>query len=60
MIVLVETSEVVGKFLDKGMHVTPDALDRISNSSETVISRILSELEGREDRPSIVTDMEVS
>ncbi|KXA90129.1 hypothetical protein AKJ37_02045 [candidate division MSBL1 archaeon SCGC-AAA259I09] len=42
------------------MHVTPDALDRISNSSETVISRILSELEGREDRPSIVTDRVVS
>ncbi|KXA92173.1 hypothetical protein AKJ66_04595, partial [candidate division MSBL1 archaeon SCGC-AAA259E22] len=60
MIVLVETSEVVGKFLDRGMHVTPDALDRISNSSESVISQILSELEGREDRPSIVTDRIVS
>lgn len=60
MISLVEVSEVVQKFMDKGMHITPDALDVIADSSDSSVEKILQDLNEREDRPTIVTDGIVS
>lgn len=60
MISLVEASKVVQKFMDKGMHITPDALEAIADSSDSSVERVLQDLDEREDRPTIVTDEIVS
>lgn len=60
MIFLAEKSELVQKFIERGMHVTPEALRFMRETPESSVKRVLEDLEKREDRPSIVTDNIVS
>lgn len=60
MIFLTEASEVVNRFMDKGMHVTPKALELMIDESDSAVDQVLSDLGERKDRPSIVTDEIVS
>ncbi len=52
---MVEAEEVVRRFLNLGIHMTPDALEYMRNSSNSEIEKVLNDLEDREDRPSIIT-----
>ncbi len=54
--VMVKSEEIVREFLNLGVHLTNDALERMSDFSHEEIEKVLSELEGRENRPSIITD----
>ncbi len=60
MIRLAEKSELVQKFMERGMHITPEALQYMRETPDSSVEQILEDLEGREDRPSIVTDKIVS
>lgn len=53
---LSEGSDVVRKFMERGMHLTPGALQIMLDTSESDVREVLSDLSEREDRPSIVTD----
>ncbi len=51
-----KASEVVDRFIDEGMHLTPKALDLILERTDSNISQVISKLDERKDRPSIITD----
>lgn len=53
-------SDVVNRFVDKGMHVTPKALEIMMDESDSSIDDVISDLAERKDRPYIVTDDIVS
>ncbi len=57
---MAKSSKVVERFIDGGMHITPEALEYICNSSSSVLNQILSDLKEREERPAIVTEGIVS
>lgn len=57
---LAEASEVVHKFMSEGMHITPKALEIMLDESDSAVGRVLANLGGRKDRPSIVTEEIVS
>lgn len=57
---LVGSSDVVHRFMNKGMNVTPAALEMIGDISESDVEEIFSNLNRMENRPSIVTDEIIS
>ncbi|KXB08472.1 hypothetical protein AKJ56_01185 [candidate division MSBL1 archaeon SCGC-AAA382N08] len=56
----VNSSEVVRRFLEKGMHLLPEALETLSSEPESSLEKVLSILEEMDDSPPIVTDKIVS
>lgn len=46
--------------MDRGMHLTPEALKEIEDEPESSIDEVLSDLDERRDRPSIITDELIS
>lgn len=57
---MAESTDVVKKFLNLGMHMTRNAFDRVNDISDEEIELVISDLEEREDRPTILTDKVVS
>ncbi len=53
---MAETGELVQKFMERDMHLTPKAVEKMQKSSKSDIEEIISDLKEREDRPSIVND----
>lgn len=57
---LVERSEVVRKFMERDMHITPEALEVITNASDSDFKEVLSDLDERQESPSVITDEVIS
>lgn len=53
---MAKSEEIVREFLNLGIHLTPDALEHMRDTSYSEVERVLNDLEDREDRPSIITD----
>ncbi len=51
-----ESTEVVNKFMESGMHLTPEAVERAGQIDESEIGEVISDLEEREDCPSVITE----
>lgn len=55
-----QPSKLVERFMDRGIHLTPEALEEIKDVPESSVRDLMVDLRERKDRPSIITDTFIS
>lgn len=52
--------ELVQRFIEKGVHLTPGAFDVVAEASDPEVERVLSDLEERKEKPPVINDEAIS